>query len=400
MRKRHLDHALSLHFPAYKQVLVLLGARQVGKTTILRRIFPDGQYLSVDNEPIKIALNRYDPAVYRQLVEPGKKTVIIDEIQRLKDPGLAAKIFYDQMPEYQLIVTGSSALNIKNRMSESLAGRKIEYRLFPLSFSEFLLQKDIITDLHYLFLEQIAQNVSIDERTIYTFDLQAILDTILIYGLYPSLLDKPADQLLLKNLVDSVIFRDILDLSLLENRPGALNLLKLLAYQIGSLVNVSELATRLGMDQKTVRRYITLFEQSFIIFRLTPFTSRTRDEIGKMPKIYFYDLGIRNALIDNFQPLSGRADSGQLFENFIVSEVVKANQYGNFGYHLNFWRTKQGSEVDLVLSKSGVSPVGIEIKSTKQTLGKAFLNRYPDAKLLQIHRTNFYESASTSSASR
>ncbi len=387
---RHLDQALSTHFRTYKQVLMLLGARQVGKTTILKRIFPDAHYLPVDNEPIKTALNRYDPAVYRQLLRPDKKTIILDEIQRLTDPGLAAKIFYDQLPDYQLIVTGSSALNIKNKMSESLAGRKIEYQLFPLSFSEYLVQKEITDKLNFLFLPDIDSGESIDDRKIFPFDMQAILDSVLIYGLYPGLVEQPNDQLYLKNLVDSVIFRDILDLSLLENRPAALNLLKLLAYQIGSQVNFSELANNLSVEVKTVRKYITLFEQSFIIFTLLPFTSRKRDEIGKMPKIFFYDVGIRNALIDNFQPLSSRADAGQLFENFIVSETIKANRYGRFDFKLNYWRTKQGSEVDLVLTKSGKEPIGIEIKSRSQRVNKAFRSRYPKSKLVLINRFNFY----------
>ena len=143
-QKRQLDSALERHFKDYKEVLVLLGARQVGKTTILKKIFPQAQYLSVDTEPVREALNSYDPAVYRQILKPGLSEVVIDEIHKLSDPGHAAKIFYDQISEFKLMVTGSSAFNIKNKASESLAGRKIEYHLYPLTFSEYLVQKGIV----------------------------------------------------------------------------------------------------------------------------------------------------------------------------------------------------------------------------------------------------------------
>jgi predicted AAA+ superfamily ATPase len=191
-------------------------------------------------------------------------------------------------------------------------------------------------------------------------------------------------------LVDSVVFKDLLDLSLIENREGALNLLKLLAYQIGSLVNYAELATRLGMEAKTIKRYINLFEQSFIVFKILPYSTKKRDEIGKMPKIYFYDLGLRNAIIENFQPINSRPDGGSMFENFVIAEVIKTNYYEDLGYKLNYWRTKQGSEIDLVLFKTNGELKGVEIKTTARASNKAFLNRYPQAKMMTITKQNFY----------
>lgn len=384
-QKRHLDAALGGHFGRYKEILVLLGARQVGKTTILKKLFPQAQYLSVDTEPIRQALNRYDPAVYRQILKPDSRLIVIDEIHQLSDPGRAAKIFYDQMPEFKLIITGSSAFNIKNKTAESLAGRKIDYHLYPLTFSEYLVQKGIVGDFSYLFLEKF------EGERVYPFDLVSILNNVLIYGLYPALVSRPADSVYLTNLVDAAVFKDLLDLRLVANKNGALNLLKLLAHQIGSLVNYSELSSRLGMDVKTIGRYIDLFEQSFILFKLLPFSQKGRDEIGKMPKIYFYDLGLRNALVENFQPLGTRPDGGFLFENFIISEVLKANDYGGFGYRLNYWRTKQGSEIDLVLSRTDGQLRGIEIKLSARFGGRAFLNRYPNAKVITITKENFYQ---------
>jgi len=383
--KRFLDLKIEKHFDNYKQVLVLLGARQVGKTTILKKIFPNAQYLSLDTEPICNVFNKYDPESYKQIIKPDSEIVVIDEIHKLTDPGRAAKIFYDQIPEHKLIITGSFAFNIKNKASESLAGRKIDYYLYPLAFTEYLVQKGIFASFSNLFLDKF-----IDTRA-YPFDLTSLLDNTLIYGLYPEIISRPSDPLYLTNLVDSVVLKDLLDLRLIENRTGALDLLKLLAHQIGSLVNYSELSSRLGMDVKTIKRYIGLFEQSFILFKVLPYSTKKRDEIGKMPKIYFYDLGIRNALIENFQPVSSRPDRGHMFENFIISEVLKTNYYGDFGYKLNYWRTKQGSEIDLVLSKNDGELLGVEIKSSARVGGVAFRNRYPHAKVITITKQNFYQ---------
>jgi predicted AAA+ superfamily ATPase len=376
--KRQLDVKIAGHFDKYKEILVLLGARQVGKTTLLKKIFPKAQCLSVDSQPVREMLNRYDPSVYQQILRPEVEQVIIDEIHKLNDPGRAAKIIYDQLPRYKLIITGSSAFNIKNKASESLAGRKIEYRLFPLTFSEYLVQKEVANNFSSLFLNKLT------EKKVYTFDLTSIVDNVLIYGLYPAMISRPADAVYLINLVDSVVFKDLLDLSLIENREGALNLLKLLAYQIGSLVNYAELATRLGMEAKTIKRYINLFEQSFIVFKILPYSTKKRDEIGKMPKIYFYDLGLRNAIIENFQPINSRPDGGSMFENFVIAEVIKTNYYEDLGYKLNYWRTKQGSEIDLVLFKTNGELKGVEIKTTARASNKAFLNRYPQAKMMTI----------------
>ncbi|MFN4212959.1 MAG: ATP-binding protein [Microgenomates group bacterium] len=387
---RHLDRAIRSHFQKRKEVLILLGARQVGKTTLLKKLFPSALYLFVDNEPIRQNLNRLDAAIYKTMIPPEVNLVVIDEIHLLEDPGRCAKIFYDQLPQIKLVITGSSSFRIKNKTSESLAGRKVEYYLFPLTFTEYLNQKSIVKDEKLPLLEDLEKNnFSLPDEKSYLFDIEGILNEVLIYGLYPYLVNQPADTVYLKNLVDSVIFKDLLDLSLIENRQAAKNLLVLLAYQIGSLINYSELSSKLGIEVKTVKRYLRLFEESFIIFTLPPYLGKRRDEIAKMKKVYFYDLGLRNALIDNFQPLTLRIDSGQLFENFIISEIVKANFYGNFNYKLFFWRTKQGSEIDLVLEK-GDELIGIEVKTKKTKLPIAFKNRFPKAKILTVNKKNFY----------
>lgn len=387
---RHSDQPIQTHFSHYREVMVLLGARQVGKTTLLRRLFPEAVYWPVDNEPIRQNLERYDQAIYRQLLSPKTTFLVIDEIQRLSDPGRAAKIFYDQFPDLHLIITGSSALNLKNRTTESLAGRKIDYHLYPLSFSEYMVQKEVEDHLNWRIFENISNPILQPiVSTAHLFDLTKTLEQILIYGQYPNILTHPQDTLYLTNLADSLVFKDILELYLIESKAAALNLLKLLAHQIGQLVNYADLSNRLNLDIKTVKRYIEIFEKSFLIYRLYPFSLNGRDEIGKNPKIYFFDTGLRNALIQNFLPSIERTDMGALFENFLITEVLKANQYLQAGYSLHYWRTKQGSEVDLIL-KRDQTLLGVEIKFKARRPNQAFKNRYPQAVLKMITSETFY----------
>jgi len=384
---RHIDNKIKNHFQKYKEVIVLLGSRQTGKTTLVRRIFPKATYLLVDNEPVLKMLESYDINTYQNALADKKKEIIIDEIHLLSNPGRAAKIIYDQMPGIKLIITGSASFSIKNKTSESLAGRKIEYCLYPLTFSEYLFQKRIIKKLDFNIFEKIINNKK--DKVAYLFDVKTILNDILLYGQYPNLVNLPRDKEYLLNFIDSLIFKDILDLKLIEDRKLALNILKLLAYQIGNLINYSELADKVKASQQTIKRYIEIFEQSFILFLLYPFSKNRRDEIVKSPKIYFYDTGLRNALINDFADLSLRPDRGALWENFIITECLKANNYLGARYSLNFWRTRQDSEVDLVLSKKG-EIIGAEIKYKAKGVNKAFMNRYKQAKFVSINSENFY----------
>ena len=384
---RHLDTQLQQHFKTYKEVLTLLGSRQSGKTTLLKRLFPDAQYLLVDNEPVRKALESFDVNTYKSLLRSDGGVVVIDEIHLLSNPGRAAKIIYDQLPRH-LIITGSSSLHIRHTTSESLAGRKIDYLLFPLTFSEFLFQNDVEPHLNTTILENIVAGGR-QQPQARLFDLRAMVRQVLLYGLYPAMVNYPGDRIYLENFVDSFIFKDLLELQLIDNRRVALNLLKLLAYQTGSLINYAELAARLQVDQRTVKRYIEIFEQSFILFRLYPFVGNRRQEIVKTPKIYFYDTGIRNALISDFSDIDLRPDAGALFENFIIVECLKANRYLNAGYSLHYWRTKQHAEVDLVLT-SGKEIVGAEIKSGRGAFSRAFTSRYPEARCGVITMENFY----------
>jgi len=388
--KRHLDSKISRHFEKYQQVLILLGSRQVGKTTIVKKIFPQADYFLVDNEPIKKILESYDIETYKTLINKNSQEIVIDEIHLLDNPGRAVKIIYDQLENIRIIITGSSSFHIKNKTGESLAGRKIDYNIYPLTFSEYLNQKGIEESLNFNILEKIIDDKEYNSKDrLYRFDLKNILNNVLIYGGYPYLIKNPNDEKYLLNFVDSLIFKDILELNLIEDKKLAKDLLKLLAFQIGNLINYSELAVSLRADQRKIKRYIEIFEQSFILFRLYPYSRNKRDEISKAAKIFFYDTGVRNAVIGDFSDLESRADKGALFENFIISELIKQDSYAEKNYKFYYWRTKQGSEIDMVLEK-GKELIGIELKYKRRAVNKAFKNRYPEAKIRMITADNFY----------
>jgi len=388
--KRHLDLKIGKHFEKYKQVLILLGSRQVGKTTLVKKIFPKGDYFLVDNEPIKKILEAYDIETYKTLINKNSKEIIIDEIHLLNNPGRAIKIIYDQIKNIRIIITGSSSFHIKNKTGESLAGRKIDYNIYPLTFSEYLNQKGIEKKLNFNILERIINDKKYSPKDQpYKFDIKGILNSVLIYGQYPHLIENPNDEKYLLNFVDSLIFKDILELNLIEDKKLAKDLLKLLAFQIGNLVNYSELASNLKANQRTIKRYVEIFEQSFILFRLYPYSKNKRDEISKAAKIFFYDTGVRNALTGDFSDLEARTDKGALFENFIISELIKQDSYLDKNFKFYYWRTKQGSEIDIVLEK-GKELIGVEIKYKRKAINKSFGNRYPEAKLRLATAENFY----------
>ncbi len=355
------------------KVKILLGARQVGKTTLLKDSFPEATYINIEKSNYIDVFNSRDIAAIKDLVyreNNGKitRTLILDEVQRLDDPGLIAKVLYDEWKDIQLIISGSLSLEIANKASESLAGRKKTFKLYPLSFKEKLVQENKI--------QSNTQSINFDVENKIQF--QTELKESMQFGLYPELLNIEDKVNYLQELVDSSILKDVFYLNLVKDTKSLLSLLRLLAYQIGQQINVTELSSRIGIERPTILKYLEILKKTFIIYTLSPYTKKRRDEIGKTEKVYFYDLGIRNAIINDFSPVEFRNDYGSIFENFAINEIIKLNSYYGLNYQPYYWRTKWGSEVDLILQKD-TKIYAIEFKLRKASITPAFKNTYAEA---------------------
>ena len=354
MIKRALFQKLNEKFNKGKAI-VLLGPRQVGKTTLINTCL-EGQdflFLNGDDPEIRNLLENTGVSKLRLII--GKNTLIfIDEAQRIKDIGLIAKMIIDQFKEVQLIVSGSSALEINQSTQEPLTGRKFEYQLFPISWEEF--------ENHVGYLEANTQQ---EER--------------LIYGMYPDVLNNRSDAgEILKQLTTSYLYKDVLSITGIKKPELLDKLLKALALQIGSEVSYNELANLLQIDKTTVSKYIDLLEKAYIVFRLNSYCSNQRNEIKNNRKIYFYDNGIRNMIINNLNPLELRTDKGALWENFLISERIKLQQYNQLYTNNYFWRTVQKQEIDFVEETNG-QVTAYEFKwnsKGKAKIPAVFLNQY------------------------
>lgn len=354
MIKRALFQKLNEKFNKGKAI-VLLGPRQVGKTTLINTCL-EGQdflFLNGDDPEIRNLLENTGVSKLRLII--GKNTLIfIDEAQRIKDIGLIAKMIIDQFKEVQLIVSGSSALEINQSTQEPLTGRKFEYQLFPISWEEF--------ENHEGYLEA---NTQLEER--------------LIYGMYPDVLNNRSDAgEILKQLTTSYLYKDVLSITGIKKPELLDKLLKALALQIGSEVSYNELANLLQIDKTTVSKYIDLLEKTYIVFRLNSYSSNQRNEIKNNRKIYFYDNGIRNMIINNLNPLELRTDKGALWENFLISERIKLQQYNQLYTNNYFWRTVQKQEIDFVEEING-QVTAYEFKwnsKGKAKIPAVFLNQY------------------------
>jgi hypothetical protein len=354
MIKRALFQKLNEKFNKGKAI-VLLGPRQVGKTTLINTCL-EGQdflFLNGDDPEIRNLLENTGVSKLRLII--GKNTLIfIDEAQRIKDIGLIAKMIIDQFKEVQLIVSGSSALEINQSTQEPLTGRKFEYQLFPISWEEF--------ENHVGYLEA---NTQLEER--------------IIYGMYPDVLNNRSEAAeILKQLTTSYLYKDVLTITGIKKPELLDKLLKALALQIGSEVSYNELANLLQIDKTTVSKYIDLLEKTYIVFRLNSYSRNQRNEIKNNRKIYFYDNGIRNMIINNLNPLELRTDKGALWENFLISERIKLQQYNQLYTNNYFWRTVQKQEIDFVEETNG-QVTAYEFKwnsKGKAKIPAVFLNQY------------------------
>ncbi len=351
------------------KAIIIVGARQVGKTTLIKNLLQEKEYLFLDAD---------DPTIRQLLSSPNTeqiktflgdyKTVFVDEAQRIEGIGLTLKIITDQFKNVQLFVSGSSSFDLGNKLNEPLTGRKWEYELFPISWEEFEKKEGFIK------AEQQIENR-------------------LLYGLYPEVLNNQRkEREVLKNLASSYLYRDILAFSDIRKPEILDNLLLALALQVGSEVNYNELSQTVGVNKITIQKYINILEKGYIVFRLNSFSRNIRNEIKRNRKVYFYDNGIRNMIIGNFNQLKLRTDIGALWENFLISERVKQNLYKDTFARMYFWRTKQKQEIDFVEEKNG-KIFGFKFKwkaKPKIKLPETFAKTY-SAETKVIDRNNFRE---------
>lgn len=309
------------------KAIIVIGARQVGKSTLFKLILEKQDYkalqLNCDEPEVRDMLSNINTAELRLLIADNR-IVVIDEAQRVENIGMTLKLITDNFPDVQLLVTGSSSFELQDKLNETLTGRKYEYHLYPISTAELMASNGLL-------------------------GVKQTLEQRLVYGSYPDILNHADDaKELLMNLAGSYLYKDLLTLESIR-RPVLLGkLLTALALQVCSEVSYNELAQTVGTDNKTIEKYIDLLEKCYIVFRLNGFNRNLRTELKKSKKVYFFDNGIRNAILQNFAPLSLRQDAGALWENFIISERIKRNHY--LGRYVNsyFWRTTQQQEIDYV----------------------------------------------------
>lgn len=339
-----------------KKTVVILGARQVGKTTLLQQLNLEKSntlILNGDEPDVRELLTNINSTRLKNIFG-DKKNIIIDEAQLIPEIGITLKLISDQIKDIQLFVSGSSSIDLANQVNEPLTGRKLEYHLFPVSFAEMV--------NHHGLIEEKRQ-----------------LPHRLVFGCYPEIITSPGNEvLLLKNIAGSYLFKDILSFGDIKKPVVLEKLLKALALQVGSEVSFNELSQLVGADKETIERYIDLLEKAFIVFRLNALNRNVRNEIKKGKKIYFNDNGIRNAVIGNFLLWENRTDKGALWENYVVSERIKYLNYNGFYGNYYFWRTTQQQEIDFIEEQDGkLNAFEFKLNYTKKTkLSSSFQNAY------------------------
>ncbi|MBO5409062.1 MAG: ATP-binding protein [Clostridia bacterium] len=344
------------------KAIIVYGPRQCGKTTMIRHItspwVDDVIWLNGDSPDVRAELDRVTVTRWK-LILGKKKILVLDEAQRIPNVGLALKLITDEIPEVQIIASGSSSFELADKTSEPLTGRKFEYRLLPLSFSEMVAQNGLL-----------AEKQCLEQR--------------LLFGAYPDIVTHLEDSArLLSELVGSYLFKDIYALDGLKKTKILDNLVKALAMQVGSEVSLNELASLTGTDRKTVETYIDLLEKTYVVFSLGAYSGNLRNEIKKGKKIYFYDLGVRNAVMGNFSSIDSRTDKGALWENYLILERLKNTLNQPFPPQQFFWRTTapQSKEVDY-LEKTAQTLCAWEMKAnpaSKARIPLSFRKAYPDA---------------------
>lgn len=355
------------------KVLVIYGSRQVGKTTLLKHFLKKTNLKykidSGDNIRVQQILGSQD---FSQILDyaAGYELIVIDEAQRIPNIGMGLKIIVDEIPGIHVIATGSSSFELSGQVGEPLTGRKTTLTLYPLSQNELVKH----FNLH---------------------ELKEKLPEFLVYGKYPAVITaktKKEKILILEEIAHSYLLKDILELERVKSSKILIDLLRLLAFQVGNEVSHSELATQLGIDYKTVARYLDLLEKAFVLFNLRGFSRNLRNEISRRSKYFFYDNGIRNAIISNFNNLELRDDVGKLWENFLVIERLKTQEYKNIHANNYFWRTWEQKEIDWIEERGG-GIFGYEFKwgRKKGKVPEDFLKAYKTAKFKSIDKNNYLD---------
>lgn len=354
------------------KALIVIGPRQTGKTTLIKLLTEElnqpALWWNGDDSDIRALLANPTTTQLKQLI--GTHTLlIIDEAQRIENIGICIKLIVDNLPGIKVIATGSSAFELANSINEPLTGRKWEYQLLPLSF------------------EEMSNHTSLLEE-------RRLLEHRLVYGYYPDVINHPGDeQELLKQLSDSYLYKDILIWQQVQKPAQLERLVQALAFQIGNEVTYHELGQICSLDNQTVERYIDLLEKAFVVYRLGSLSRNLRNELKKSRKIYFYDNGLRNAIINNFAPVNMRNDIGALWENFLIGERLKQLHYHRHTTNRFFWRTHAQQEIDYIEERNGRF-LAVEFKwspNQKARIPKPFINAYPNSDTLIVTPDNFEE---------
>lgn len=360
--KRSIESQLRLALQD-KKIVILYGARQVGKTTLVKemlRNIPRSAYFSCDEPDVREAFTNKTSSRMKAFIKDAH-TIVLDEAQRVRNIGISLKLLHDTYPGLTVIATGSSSFDLANDTAEPLTGRNIPFTLYPVSYQEY------------------ANTVGAREAI-------RLLEHRMQYGMYPGVITSSNPERDVTLVARDYLFRDVLRIDTVRKPIIVEKLAQLLAYQIGQEVSYNELAQKLEVSRQTVMNYVRLLEQSFIIFRVSPLGRNLRSEITRFEKIYFYDTGIRNAVINSFEQVAFRLDKGALFENFFISERIKANQRASRNVKQYFWRTKDGSEIDFI-EEAQDSMHAFECKwDSDKASTRAWANAFPDVPVSIVNK--------------
>lgn len=368
MVKRSLEKSIRNRLDDEK-IIIIYGARQVGKTTLLKKLFEnesDVLWLNGDEAHTHALLSDNNSERFKAII--GKnRLLVIDEAQRIENIGLKLKIIYDNIPNVKIVVSGSSSFILANSVNEPLTGRKWEFLLHPFSFEELVGNTNLLKELK-------------------------LLEQRLLYGSYPEVVTKSEDaHSLLIQLSSSYLYKDVLEFEKLLKSNKLINLLRALAFQIGNELSLSEISRLIALDVKTVDKYLAVLEKSFVIFSIPSFARNLRNEIKKGRKFYFVDVGVRNALINQFAPLVNRNDVGQLWENYLISERRKYLSDNNIYGSSYFWRTHSQNEIDYIEERDGfLAAYEFKFSPKKRVKESAlFKGAYPNSSFTVVTKENY-----------